>query len=572
MLEGYFVRTLGMHRVYNSAFMHMLRDENNAGYRRLMKETLEFDPEILKRYVNFMNNPDEKTALEQFGKGDKYFGVATLMATLPGLPMLGHGQVEGFAEKYGMEFRRATLDERPDEWLVERHEREIFPLLHRRGQFAEARDFLLYDFVAGDGSIDENVFAYSNGSGPSRSLVIYHNRYGSTAGRIRASAAYAVKQHDGSKELTHRTLADGLGLRDADGAFISFRDARTGLEYLRSAAELRAQGLSLSLDAYQCHVFWEFRELQDGATGQWSRLAALLDGRGVPSLEGALRELQLEPVHEPVRAFFRAGVAGRVAAGDATAEDIDALREQHVAFLRAVATATGVSGDPEAIAASVADRVRALFGRNATDAALFDDRASRATVLAWLLLSRMGELAPGADVAGTSRAWYDELRLAPVLAQGLRDTGIDEGGAWETAGLVRALLDLPTPSTIGRPAATLDARLLEAWLARDHLRAAMGVNTWEGTEWLDGDRFAALLAWAERLDTLAGAAPRGSAKRLNAAAEKAGYRLNALRKALAPARKRPSAPIVPAARRAAGPSGSGRPVRRPASRPPRDSH
>ena len=116
----------------------MFRDEDNAGYRRLIKETLEFDPEILKRYVNFMNNPDEKAAVEQFGKGDKYFGVATLLATLPGLPMLGHGQVEGFGEKYGMEFRRATLDEQPDTWLLERHEREIFPLLHRRGWFAGA--------------------------------------------------------------------------------------------------------------------------------------------------------------------------------------------------------------------------------------------------------------------------------------------------------------------------------------------------------------------------------------------------------------------------------------------------
>jgi hypothetical protein len=34
LLEGYFVRTLGMHRVYNSAFMNMLRDEENAKYRR----------------------------------------------------------------------------------------------------------------------------------------------------------------------------------------------------------------------------------------------------------------------------------------------------------------------------------------------------------------------------------------------------------------------------------------------------------------------------------------------------------------------------------------------------------
>ena len=30
LMEGYFVRTLGMHRVYNSAFMNMLRDEQNA--------------------------------------------------------------------------------------------------------------------------------------------------------------------------------------------------------------------------------------------------------------------------------------------------------------------------------------------------------------------------------------------------------------------------------------------------------------------------------------------------------------------------------------------------------------
>ena len=39
LMEGYFVRTLGMHRVfYNSAFMHMLRDEDNAKYRALLRE------------------------------------------------------------------------------------------------------------------------------------------------------------------------------------------------------------------------------------------------------------------------------------------------------------------------------------------------------------------------------------------------------------------------------------------------------------------------------------------------------------------------------------------------------
>ncbi|HEX6869215.1 MAG TPA: alpha-amylase family glycosyl hydrolase, partial [Candidatus Limnocylindrales bacterium] len=303
LLEGYFVRTLGMHRVYNSAFMHMLSDEDGKGYRKVIKETIEFDPEILKRYVNFMSNPDEKTAVAQFGKGDKYFGVATVLATLPGLPMLGHGQVEGFGEKYGMEFRRAMLDERPDQWLLERHEREIFPLLHRRAWFAEASDFLLYDFVT-DHGVDDGVLAYSNGAGPERSLVLYHTRFATTIGRIHRSARYAVKAPDGSKRKIRRTLADGLGLPDDPAMFVTFRDSRTGLEYVRSCREVRENGLELTLDAYRSHVFWEFREVRDGVAGQWSRLAARLGGDGVPSLEAAMREIQLEPVHAPLRAVF----------------------------------------------------------------------------------------------------------------------------------------------------------------------------------------------------------------------------------------------------------------------------
>ena len=191
LLEGYFVRTLGMHRVYNSAFMHMLRDEDNAGYRRVLKETLEFDPEILKRYVNFMNNPDEKTAVEQFGKGDKYIGVATMLATLPGLPMLGHGQFEGFAEKYGMEFRRATVagdGRRVARRAPRARDRAAAPPPGRLRRGARLPAVRRRAATAAGSTSD--VFAYSNGSGPSRSLVVYHNRYGETAGWIRDSVAY----------------------------------------------------------------------------------------------------------------------------------------------------------------------------------------------------------------------------------------------------------------------------------------------------------------------------------------------------------------------------------------------
>ena len=536
MLEGYFVRTLGMHRVYNSAFMHMLRDENGAGYRRVMRETLEFDPEILKRYVNFMSNPDEETALEQFGKGDKYFGVAMVMATLPGLPMLGHGQVQGFGEKYGMEFRRATLDERPDPWLVERHERELFPLLHRRAWFAEARDFLLYDFITG-GGVDEHVLAYSNGTGPQRSLVVYHDRFATTSGSIRESVPYALKAADGSKRLVRRSIAEGLGLPNDPAAFVAFRDARSGLEFLRSCRDLWEHGLSLSLEAYGGHVFWEFREVWDGVAGQWSSLASRLGGRGVPSLDDAFRELQLEPVHAPLRAIFTDGEMRAVLDGTARPAQIKDLERRFATFLTAVASATGVAGDPSAVARATRERLARTIENQALLSGL--DRRDRAALLVWLALARFGELAPGADVAATTRAWYDELRLPGALAAGLRDAGLDEADAWSVTDQVRVLLSLPRPSTIGGPARTADARLLDQWLARDPVRVAIGLNTWQGAEYLDRDRFEAILRWAVRLDAIeadgpADGKPSRLVARLGQAAAAADYRVDTLLALLTP--------------------------------------
>jgi glycosidase len=285
LMEGYFVRTLGMHRVYNSAFMHMLREEDNAKYRQVIKNTLEFDPQVLKRFVNFMNNPDEKSASEQFGTTDKYFGVATLLATLPGLPMFGHGQVEGFREKYGHEFRRAQLDESIDEGLVRGHEFRIFPILHRRSLFADVDLFLLYDFFTTDGNVNEDVFAFSNGHHGERALVVYHNKHARTRGWIKTSAAYMDKA---SGSLVQRTLGEGLGLIGHADDYILFRDAVSGMEYIRSCRELIEQGLYVELGSYQCQVFLVWRFV-DGS--EWGMVNSALNGAGVESVQGKWEEL-----------------------------------------------------------------------------------------------------------------------------------------------------------------------------------------------------------------------------------------------------------------------------------------
>lgn len=306
LMESYFVRTLGMHRVYNSAFMNMLRNEDNANYRKLIKNTIAFDPEIMKRFVNFMNNPDEKTAVEQFGKGDKYFGIATLMSTLPGLPMFGHGQVEGFAEKYGMEYKRAYWDETPDQHLVQRHQQQIFPLLHRRWMFAEVDQFRMYDFYTADQSTNEDVYAYSNYVGDQASLVVYHNCYSQTKGWINMSSPSNIKTTDGQKSLTQAKLSENLHL-DLSKDFVVFKDLSNNLEYIRPAFEIKEQGLYLELYAYQTHVFADFRSIQDDEWSSYRQLSGYLNRNGVPSVEEAMKELFLQPVQHPFKEIFNRG-------------------------------------------------------------------------------------------------------------------------------------------------------------------------------------------------------------------------------------------------------------------------
>jgi glycosidase len=469
LMEGYFVRTLGMHRVYNSAFMNMLRDEQNANYRSVIKNTLEFDPEILRRYVNFMNNPDEETAVAQFGKGDKYFGICSLMVTLPGLPMFGHGQIEGFTEKYGMEYRYAEWKEDPDPELVARHEREIFPLLHRRDLFAEVEHFLLYDFFDPDGTVNEDVFAYSNQRGDERALVLYNNRYATARGTVRASVAYLDKE---AGTLRQRTLGEGLGLHNDDVHFCLFRDHLTNLTFIRRSRELCEQGFTAELGAYRCQVLLDFREVVDDGSGQYARLADYLGGRGVPDIGEALHELFLLPLHNTLSEvlagdLFRRLLAARpVKAPDSLVLDNSVLEEatgKLERFLEQACQAAGGQGDARAVAYEVRDRLQFLLrlaasGRDllpeetlrsalssngkalhTLQAGLDEDPSRWGVLFCWLFLHRLGALAGGADWAARSRAWLDEWRLNPLLARPLYDLGLDTGQVERAQTLVRWL-------------------------------------------------------------------------------------------------------------------------------------
>jgi hypothetical protein len=580
LLEGYFVRTLGMHRVYNSAFMNMLRDEENAKYRSYLKKTIEFDPEILKRYVNFMSNPDERTAIDQFGTGDKYFGVATLLATLPGMPMFGHGQIEGFTERYGMEFKQARMDEQVNEGLVARYQREIAPLLKRRKLFAESTHFVLYDFWTNFGTVDENVFAYSNRLGDERALILYNNRYETTHGTIHVSAAAMDKA---SGTLRQERLGDALALSAYD-MIVAYRDATTGLEYLRRARDLHHHGMTFTLRGFQHVVLLNWRELHASADHPWDRLCDAMHGEGVHSVDEALARLRLHPLHEAlreavsvenVRAFaviandtaLRSGAgAGKTDASNGgetlgkarpKAEKTTAtagnqalslhtfLEKCELFFERAVVSLpaedrqlaeklTGASlgaGEDassyryacvKAIGAAV--RLSTLgndFGADwpTTDRALPGSEQRWAQVVAWIVLGRLPWKADGTAV-------FDRLQLRWALAQVFSSLGIEGEDFWRAAARLRVLL----LQDEGRDKATFWSDGDVRWLA--------GVHECDGMTYVNKEQFEELIDWLQVPELLEIASHDGDALEpiieLEAAVEasheamsKAGYNLDA---------------------------------------------
>jgi glycosidase len=511
LMEGYFVRTLGMHRVYNSAFMIMLRDEDNAQYRLVVKNTLEFDPEILGRYVNFMNNPDERTAVDQFGKGDKYFGVCTLMATMPGLPMFGHGQVEGFTERYGMEYRRAYYDEAPDAGLVARHERHIAPLLRRRPLFASARDFRLYDFFTDEGWVNEDVFAYSNRRDGERALVVYHNRYMRTRGWIRTSCAYADKGGGGGQRLVQQTLGEALGLSRDPGRFLVYRDSVTDLEHLHRSCALADGGLRLELEAYTCHVFLDWREIVADGSRPWDILTDRLGGRGVPSVDEAMLMLVLEPAHAALQAVLDPALIVSLATGTATSVDAD---DRVRAFLTAVhdlakrtpdVTIGELRGDVSSAVKAFEkhlDAAMSIAGLEARFAspwpadarALFEprDAAALGALLGWCALEALGRVCDPTNAAESAARLFDSLRLRGVLATAEECLGLAGDECWRAAARVRLALAHAPVGTGPVPAVRAP---VPDWIHDPDAAWLMGINEYQGKRYFVKEPFEQLVWW-----------------------------------------------------------------------------
>ncbi len=122
-------------------------------------------------------------------------------------------------------------------------------------------------------------------------------------GWVKWSSSYLNKANN---QIESKPLAEGLRINAAPNRFVIFRDIHSGLEYIRSTEEIRDKGLYFELDAYAYKVLIDFHEVEDNGEGQYRQLAIYLNGRGVPSINEAIRELMLAPVLNPIRELINA--------------------------------------------------------------------------------------------------------------------------------------------------------------------------------------------------------------------------------------------------------------------------
>ncbi|MEA2096628.1 MAG: alpha-amylase family glycosyl hydrolase, partial [Candidatus Cloacimonadota bacterium] len=407
MMEGYFVRTLGMHRVYNSAFMNMLKDEENAKYRKSIFNILEFNPQILKRFVNFMSNPDEDTAIAQFGKDDKYFGVCLIMSTMPGLPMYAHGQIEGFTERYGMEFKKAKWQENEDEKLIKRHNREIFPLLNKRYLFSEVDNFVLFDFITEKGELNENVFAYTNKFEDQHSLVVCNNKFQQTSGWINW-ANIPIKK-DEETVWIKKNLGAAWELHNDSEYFVIFKDEISDLEFIRNSREIHEKGLFQDLGAFKYAVFLNIYEVKDDKEKHYSKLAKYLQGGGVQSIQNSLKRIELLPLLEKFHTYYDWNVLSQLLQ-IATLRDFKEFKLELLSrvedFLFILKKWLNSEIDITEISQQISDDLTFYYKNQAN----FDlSNEKKLFLFSWILMRHLGKLKSDEDHELISAEWLDEL-------------------------------------------------------------------------------------------------------------------------------------------------------------------
>ena len=412
---------------------------------------------------------------------------------------------------------------------MQRHQHEIFPLLKRRYLFSGVDNFLLFDLVRHDGSVDEDIFAFTNGHENERALVLFNNAWESSAGRIKISCSFAQKNQDGTKTTLSRTLAEGLGLEAGYDSFTVMREQRSGLWYIRRSDEIINDGLFVMLNGFQCQVFLDVGTIRDDGLGTYARLCDTLAGRGVPDLSAAVQDLALEELYaswnvlygsdwlgslletpepagiqkpgtktlktpkaaEELKAFmefsrvadlFMAGIEGTKPSSEDSTTRANRVAKQGMAARKALVALLrdGEPGEMRPRTIPTKPSARSLAAKLSAHPGA---REALACFTSFVSISALlGDPVSGQD----ARSVIDHWCLDRKLREALQSVHVHGDNAWHATNLAKALLTRLDPEAMeGWSLPELAARLP----SDPEWARLLGLNLWDGVTWFNAEAF-----------------------------------------------------------------------------------
>lgn len=219
------LQQLGFQFTYDKRLYDRLRGAPARDVAAHLAAGLDFQ----NKCVRFLENHDEERSAAAFGK-DRLPAAAALLATLPGMRLFYHGQLEGRRRRLPVQLRRAA-EEAPDRTLLRWYGRLLE--LTRDNLFHAGRWRLLEVRAAEDRS-SEHLLAYQWRSDSAWAILAANWSDRPAQGRV----------------MIGEELASGLG----ETPSLVFVDRLHGQAYERRREELEREGFPLRLDPYGVHL------------------------------------------------------------------------------------------------------------------------------------------------------------------------------------------------------------------------------------------------------------------------------------------------------------------------------
>ena len=273
--------------------------------------------------------------------------------------------------------------------------------------------------------------------------------------------------------------------------------------------EVSEKGLFVELDAYKYNVFLDFRQIKDDVYQSYRNICDRLNGRGVPNIQDALRELLLQPVQNPFREISNPGyfiyLLSQRLDGKVTSVPellLAEARQKMEGLLKGIQSLTGLSENQSEILDDLSVSLKTSLALNKLENlySLPSGKKSKAALeylktglsgndrhwlmlFGWLFVHDLGRLASDIGYDYQSQSWLDEWQLSKIMAGTFQSINTDEPAAWWMVGTIRMLVGQQNwaMSCAGKS----DKEILESWLSEEEVQRFLRVNRYKDVLWFN---------------------------------------------------------------------------------------